>query len=142
MRISTDEVTDGSLDGERVWICDYRRQDPLKKAQRSVPPTLVEVVSNELLPANKTIYYSESHFRPVSSKGVVLSKVIPLYDNTGYRSYAGIPLNVFDNYEECVAHYNLQVNVVVDTLYEAVEEVTSQLRGAITEVEGLLVRVE
>ena len=29
------------------------------------------------------------------------SKIISIFDNTGYRSFAGIPIQIFDNEKEC-----------------------------------------
>ncbi|MBT2759973.1 hypothetical protein [Paenibacillus sp. ISL-20] len=91
--------------GEEVWICDYRYNDIDNQPIRHITPRKVVVVSNEELPKNKRVYYSNFHFRPVNEKGKVLSQVIAPYDNTGYRAYSGTSLNIFYTREECKQHY-------------------------------------
>ncbi|WP_336761317.1 hypothetical protein [Paenibacillus sp. USHLN196] len=81
--------------GEEVWICDYRYNDVDNKAIRHIQPKKVVVVSNEDLPKNKRVYYSEFHFREIKENGKLSSTVIAPYDNTGYRSYGGVSLNIF-----------------------------------------------
>lgn len=109
MRIETKEIMDGGHIGKIVWICHYNRPDMNKKALRNVPPTEVIVRSNEELPKNKTVYYSENHFSPIKADGKPASKVISPVDNTGYRSLSGNPLYVFDNEDECNAMWNTQL---------------------------------
>jgi len=91
--------------GEEVWICDYRYNDVDNKAIRHIPPKKVVVVSNEDLPKNKRVYYSDFHFREVKGNGKHSNTVIAPYDNTGYRAYTGVSLNIFYNKEECIKHY-------------------------------------
>lgn len=102
--------------GKKVWICDYRQPDLDKKAARHVPPTEVFIVSNTENPPPKTIYYSDTHFRSLTKTGEPSSKVIGIFDNTGYRAYPGIPLHVFDNKEECVEFYNEQADKIISAL--------------------------
>ncbi|WP_440110007.1 hypothetical protein [Paenibacillus sp. QZ-Y1] len=91
--------------GEEVWICDYRYNDVDNKPIRHISPKKVVVVSNEDLPKNKRVYYSEFHFRGLRESGKMSNTVIAPYDNTGYRAYAGVPLNIFYDKEERIKHY-------------------------------------
>ena len=103
--------------GQKVYICDFRQEDLNKKPIRNIQSMIVQVVSNNDLPKNKTVYYSDVHFRMIKSKGEgVTSRIIPPFDNTGYRSYPGVMLNIFDNYEECANFYNSQVDDVIQRL--------------------------
>lgn len=97
--------------GKRFWVCDLRYNDYANKPIRNVEPTLVEVVHNSI--AKGQIYYSEVHFRPVNKKGELTAKIIKIFDNTGYRSFSGIPINIFTTEEECNAHYQEQLKTVI-----------------------------
>jgi len=110
MQIEISKIRNGSMNNEIVYICDYRRPDLDKKPIRSVPPTKVMICSNDT--TKKRIYYSESHFVPLKKDGSPSSKVIPLFDNTGYRSYTGEPVKVFDNEAECIAQWNDDLKIV------------------------------
>ena len=112
MKIETREVRDGLHTGKEVWICHYLRPDLDKKALRNVPPTKVLIRSNEELPKNKIVYYSEDHFAPISKSGKVLNKVISPVDNTGYRGRAGNELHVFTKENECIEAWNEQIDRV------------------------------
>jgi hypothetical protein len=109
MKIDTQEIMNGSRNGEIVWICHYHRPDMHKKPLRNIPPTKVIVRCNDELPKNKTVYYSKSHFSPLSKTGSPLAKVISPVDNTGFRSRSGTPLFVFDNEGDCHASWNTQM---------------------------------
>ena len=103
--------------GQKVYICDYRQEDLNKKPIRNVQPMTVQVVSNDDLPKNKTVYYSDVHFRMIKNKGEgVTSIIIPPFDNTGYRSYPGKMLNIFDNYQECADLFKVQIDDVIERL--------------------------
>jgi|TARA_R110000851_G_scaffold308532_1_gene467457 hypothetical protein len=103
--------------GQKVYICDYRQEDLNKKPIRNVQPMTVQVVSNDDLPKNKTVYYSDVHFRMIKNKGEgVTSRIIPPFDNTGYRSYPGKMLNIFDNYQECADLFKVQIDDVIERL--------------------------
>ena len=103
--------------GQKVYICDYRQEDLNKKPIRNVQPMAVQVVSNDDLPKNKTVYYSDVHFRMIKNKGEgVTSRIIAPFDNTGYRSYSGVMLNIFDDYEECADLFKLQIDDVIERL--------------------------
>lgn len=100
------------LIGKTVWICDYRFLNISKKPIRHIRPTEVLVVSNDELPSNKAVYYSDIHFRPIGNKGTPLKQIIAPFDNTGYRSFTGISLNIFITKEECIEHYLNQCKLI------------------------------
>lgn len=102
MQIDINTITNGSYDGNIVYICDYR-QERGKKPLRNVPPTKVKVLPKT--ESNKTVYYSQSFFRPYGKNGL-LSKTIMPYDNTGFRSFTGNPVYVFDDHQECIDKWN------------------------------------
>ncbi len=109
MKEIIENISNGKMDGKIFYICDIRHNgNPFEKFIRNVKPTKVIVTSNEELAKNKRIYYSESHFVPLDKNDNPTKKVIGLYDNTGYRSYRGTPLNVFENIKDCKDFYNTQ----------------------------------
>jgi len=110
MQIDAKDIAGGKYNGQKVFICDYRVPDLNKKPIRSVPPTEVMVRDNE--ETKRRIYYSSSHFVTLKKNGEPSSKVIPLYDNTGFRMYTGEPVKVFDNLAECMAQWNDDLNTV------------------------------
>ena len=111
MQIPIDEIVNGSRDGQIVWVCDYRRPDLGNKPIRIVSPTRVIVCEND---PEARIYYSRSHFKKLNAKDEpIKSKIIKPFDNTGYRSYTGEPVAVFDNRDECVEHWKMLVKDVV-----------------------------
>ena len=98
----------------KVWICDYRlNSNSDGKPIRHVKPTYAQVTSNDQLPSNKNVYCSDFHFCPISSKGLILKKIIVPYDNTGYRSFTGISLNIFLTQKECEDEYNKQCDEAI-----------------------------
>ena len=113
MRIETKEVRDGLHNGKYFWICHYNQPDLNKKPLRNIPPTKALVCSNEDLPKNKRVYYSESHFKEIGKNGKPKSRVISPVDNTGYRSYCGNELYVFESESECRAQFSEQVKEVI-----------------------------
>lgn len=94
-----------NFDTMDFWVCDFRYDDYGNKPIRHVEPTLVRASTNENLPKNKKVYYSDHHFRPVGKNGLPTAKIIAPYDNTGFRSYTGKSLNIFLTEKECRAHY-------------------------------------
>lgn len=129
MKIDLKEMTVGSaLVGKLVWICDYRREDLSKKAIRHVKPQEVLVRSNSELPTNKTVYYTENHFVTLTKKGTPSSTVIPVFDTTGYRSFTGVALNIFDNQQECIEHYNKQADDIIKRLDVQIENAVEALK--------------
>lgn len=122
------DIQEGEHDGEIVWVSDYRHPNLNKRPIRNVKPTRVLIRSNE--ETKKTIYYSLSHFVALNDQGKPLnSKVISLYDNTGYRSYRGVPLNIFDNEEDCRRSYKAQVENVISNIDEEIENQRERLNS-------------
>jgi len=108
-----------NIETDCVWISDYRLgTDPLSKPIRHVKPTKVKIVSNDNLSKNKTVYYSNYHFRTLNKNGTISSKIIAPYDNTGYRGYTGVSLNIFQTEEECREHYLSQCETIKNALEE------------------------
>jgi len=125
------------MDGATVYICDYRRPDLNKKPARNIQPQAVIVKSNSDLPKGKKIYYSDSHFKPIGKNGNELSKVVSIFDNTGFRFYTGVPLKVFDNLDECIACYRADLQSVVGAIKEKQEIIVSSLQSEIDELNFL-----
>lgn len=134
MKISTEQIRDGGLTGETVWVCDFRQPDLNKKAIRHVKPTKVIVKSNNDLPKNKTVYYSENHFSPINDKGKITSKIISPVDNTGFRSRSGVELNVFDNEIECKAYYKCQCQDIIDRYQKMITSAVDNLKDRQLEI--------
>ncbi len=111
MRELITAIRHGECDGQDFYICDFRKPDINKKPIRCVAPTFVQVRPNSEI--KKRIYYSESHFRPYG-KTDLLSKVIPLFDTTGFRSNPGTAVQVFETPDECFDKWHDQLQVVID----------------------------
>jgi len=109
--VDIDKITNGSMDYEQVWICDFRRRFP-DKPVRKVLPTKVEIrpISDA---GNKNIYYTQSCFFKLNKKGEWTKRPIPVFDNTGYRSRTGTPLRVFTDKNECKACFKGLCNIVI-----------------------------
>ena len=114
MKYNLTEITNAEHDGVIVYICDIRHNDsPFSKLIRNVPPIKVIIQSNDELPSNKRVNYSLSHFKKLNKYDEPLkSSIIKPFDNTGYRSFTGIGLNVFDNMDECIEFYKAQRLVI------------------------------
>lgn len=120
--------------GDKVWICDYRHRDVSEKAIRHIPPQEVFIVSNEDLPKNKRVYYSDVHFRPVGKGDKPTSKIIGPYDGTGYRMYAGVSLNIFISEKECKKHYKKQCEEVEKLVNDAMESYINKFNQMLKEL--------
>lgn len=120
---------------ETVWVCDYRRPDLNKKAIRSVKPTLCKVVPKEQV--SKSIYYSEYALLEIGRNGPT-KKVISIFDNTGFRTLSGTPLNIFDNEDECIAEWNRQVMTVINDWEKKLETAEQSIRNEIYELDKSL----
>lgn len=136
MKIDIEKIRSGSMDGEYVYICDYRRTDLSKKPIRNVPPTKVMIRSNE--ETKKRIYYSNSHFVSLKKDGTASSKVIGLYDNTGFRTFTGTPLKVFDNELECNAQWNDDLKEVEKKLLEKRAVIYQSIDNEINELSDMM----
>ncbi len=127
MRVDTREIMNGEHNGKTVWITHYNKPDKNKKPLRNIEPTQCIIMDNDEVEATaktrdengvltkrprKVVYYSKSHFAPLSVKGKPLKKVISPVDNTGYRSRSGNPLNVFTTELEAVESYTKEYNDV------------------------------
>jgi hypothetical protein len=112
----TEKVRNGDMDDKTVYICHFNKPDMDKKPLRSIPPTKCVVSSNSKLPKNKTVYYSESHYSPLSAKGVITKKIIAPQDNTGFRGRIGNSLYTFDNYEDCFMLWNMQLAEYIERI--------------------------
>ncbi|MCR8641392.1 hypothetical protein NV379_01870 [Paenibacillus sp. N1-5-1-14] len=113
------ECRDKLVVGDFVYICDYRFKDINNKAIRHIKPVKVIVCSNEDLPKNKRVYYSEHHFKPVDKNGKVKAQIIAPYDNTGYRFHTGTSLNIFFNERDCVKKYKNQCLEILEQFNKA-----------------------
>lgn len=104
--------------GDEVWVCDYRfNNEYIKKPIRHVPPTKVVIDLSENI--KKRIYYSDYYFKVLNKKGEPTSKVIAPFDNTGFRSYKGVAVQVFYTEEEAQEYYK---NRCVEIKKEAEKE--------------------
>lgn len=137
VEIETSKIRNGSMDGKCVWIYDLRYRELTGKALRRVLPQKVMVRSNE--ECSKKIYYSNSHFVGLNKKGEPLkSKIIPLFDNTGFRSNTGDPVKIFDNEKECFESFHKVANALVGRAKS--EQIAAAIRYVklIEEFEGLI----
>ena len=116
MKLNSKDLAQGKYIGEEFWICDYRYNDFNNKPIRHVPPTKVNCLSKK--ETEKTVYYSECFFRQGEKK----SSLIKLYDNTGYRSYPGIALEVFTTEKECIKAYSAQKEKLRKEFYKYKEQ--------------------
>ena len=108
------DIENGKRDGELFWIFDVRYSDYSQRPHRNILPTQVVVRSNDAVPDR--INYSESHFVPLKNGTAMQKKLIKLYDNTGYRSHPGTPVQVFRTEEECRAAFKQRVAVIKSEL--------------------------
>lgn len=117
------KLTDADLKvGDEVYICDYRHNNINEKPIRNIRPmkVLVESSSN----VKKIIYYTSICFLPYNKNGIVSkNKVIAYYNNTGYRGRTGIPLNVYDNYDDCLCKYVEQVKDAQNLLRKEIKNI-------------------
>lgn len=107
IKLLTEE--DSEYVGKDLWIAEVNRKT---ERGRYVTPQLAQLTPNS--EAGKTIYYSSNYFKPYSDKGKLLKKVVAIFDNTGFRSFTGNPISVFDNEAECKQWFNEQIQVIID----------------------------
>lgn len=112
MKFDTKEIARGEHNEKIVWICDLRYNDYRKKPIRHVKPTKVLIRSNK--ESDKTFYYCDSHFVELNKNDQPKKKTHSLYDNTGFRSYKGVPVNCFETEAECIEYYKKLCQEVVD----------------------------
>lgn len=132
--IEIKDVTEGKLNNQIVWICDYRYNNYGEKAIRKITPKKVLIRDNS--ETKKRIYYSKSHFIALNKKDEPLkSKVYGVYDNTGYRSFPGVPLNCFKTEKECIAHYNTLLKTVSDGFKNYKESIIKSVDSKMDEID-------
>jgi hypothetical protein len=133
-------VKDESFVGKKLWVCDYRKTID-KKASRHVKPTEIYIAGKKDFDEaglSPRIYYSAVGFATLKKDGSPnLKKLIPPFDNTGYRSYAGIGVAVFDNENECIDYYNGQVEATVAMYEIKIQHVIGQLSQEMQEIKNL-----
>jgi len=105
--INIQDISDGGYNGKMVYICDYRFNDVNDKPIRFIIPQKVLVVSSK--DVDKRIYYSDSCFLVLNKKDEPTKKIISIFDNTGFRSFPGIPCKVFSTMEECTTEFKKMV---------------------------------
>lgn len=140
-----DIVKSDEFVGKKIWICDYRKEID-KKADRHVKPTEVYVAGNsdfEAAGISPRIYYSVVGFAKLNKKGEpLLKQLIPPFDNTGYRSYAGVGVYAFDNKKECVDMYNSQVLDVVRKYEHRMQHIMQSLALEMQEIKNLTIQTK
>jgi hypothetical protein len=137
--VNTKAVQQGLLNGKIVWICDYSQPDLNKKPLRNVKPTKCIVVCNGELPKNKTIYYSESHYRALNKKGEPVGRPISPVDNTGFRSHQGSPLNTFEKKDDCIRSWNGMLSEVHKRLQDKLENAEETIKIEIDKINSMVV---
>ena len=137
MKIDTKELTkeDSPYIGKKLWISEFKREDLDKKASRFIRPQKALLRSNSEINSNKRIYYSYNHFVGLNKKGEISkSKIIAIFDNTGYRSYQGTSIQVFDNEQECRESFVAQAEEIgrrVDIMIESAKKYWEDIRSEI-----------
>lgn len=134
MQIDYKEIINGSRNGEIFYVCAYFRPDKNKKPIRSLSPIEVMVMDNST--TVKRIYYSESHFRPVSKNGSVSNRVIPVFDNTGFRSRTGNPLHIFTTEKECKSKWNEMIQEEIEKLEVHKNTVIERIQSEIDSIQS------
>lgn len=135
MQIDIKDIVEGQKNGEIVYVCDFRQPDLNKKPIRKVLPTKVLIVSND--ETKEKIYYSHCHFVELKADGTRKAKIIKPYDNTGFRSYPGVPVAVFTEEQECIDFFNKQCDKVLDELNIKKETIVVSINREIEEVTNL-----
>jgi len=130
-----EDVRNGKLNGQMVWICDLRYDNYGDKPIRHIRPTKALVRDNK--ETTKNIYYSESHFVELNKKDEpIKSKVHSVFDSTGFRSRTGTPLQVFNNEADCRKAYTSQVSVAIHGLENHKKSVVKTIDDKIEELKN------
>lgn len=139
MKIDPIEVSNGVHDGKDVYICHLNIPDLHKKPLRKIPPTKVKVISeNDPINKGKRVTYSNSLFQLYSAKGELTKKTAKIFDNTGYRSFRGNPVYIFDTFDECQDEWSKAVIAHLDRLKEHRESILKSIDSKINEFEAYL----
>lgn len=136
MQFDIKDITSGSMNGETIYICDYRQPDRNKKPIRNLPPTKVKIFPSS--EAKKTVYYSNSFFRPFGKTGKLLSQEIKPYDNTGFRMYTGEPVYAFDNLDEAIKKWNELLEQHIEYWESEQTVVVQKIENKIDEFKNML----
>lgn len=121
---------DSEYIGKNLWIAEvnFHMEKP-----RIIQPMLVRLRHCDEAPKNKNIYYSYTYFSPLGKTGEPLSRVIPIFDNTGYRASSGNPLTVFETEEEAKNWFIEKMgNVIIrrvqdrEKMFESYDSVTQK----------------
>jgi hypothetical protein len=104
------------------------RPDLNKKPLRNISPTYVIVRPVSELPKGKRIYYSETFFSPINKNGTISTQIISAVDNTGFRSYCGNELFIFDNEQECIEEWNRQLSECQERINIKMSNILNDLR--------------
>lgn len=129
------EIAEGKHNNKIVWICDLRYNDYTQKPIRHIKPTKVLIRDNSQ--TTKNIYYSASHFVGLNKKGEpIKSKVISLFDNTGFRSRTGTPLDCFETEAECIEGYKKLCVTAIKGLNAFKEDFISGINAKINEYQN------
>lgn len=135
-----DVVKSEKYRGQKLWVCDYRKELD-KKAVRHVKPTEIYIAGHsdfDAIGLTPNIYYSSVGFAKLKKDGSPnLKQLIPPFDTTGYRSYAGIGVHIFDNENECIDMYNSQVLDVVGMYERRIQTIMSSLTQEMQEIKNL-----
>lgn len=123
--------------GDIVYICDYRYNDISNKPIRKVAPTKAIVVDNSELKSGERVCYSNTHFREIDKSGEIKKKIIKPFDNTGYRSFTGIQLGIFDNIKECYEYYLEQCELIQGELIKYKEDVNVKIKSVEDEMRNI-----
>lgn len=120
--------------GDPVWVVDVRHDDILNKPIRNIPPTKVSIFGADMLPERKRVYYADYHFRMVGKTGKPLAAVIAPYDNTGYRGFTGVSVNIFLTEREAKQFYITQCETIIVAAETAAEQWAKRFEGIVDDM--------
>lgn len=133
-------ISNGTVTVEdEFWVTDFRHDDILNKPIRNITPTLVKLFDNSNLPAGKKVYYANYHFKPVSKSGKVLATVIAPYDNTGFRGFTGVSVNIFFTKKEAQDFFTQQCDTVKEQIFTAKEMWEKRFNDMLSDIETKII---
>lgn len=106
--------------GRDYWIAEV---NTFSERYRIIEPTRARLFSAE--ESSKTIYYSNTFFKPYSKTNPekLLKKVIPIFDNTGFRSNKGNPISVFETELEAKTWFKQKMIELLDYRKSEIERI-------------------
>lgn len=134
MKILTEDMRNGKYNGLIVWVTVYNRPDLHKKPLRCIYPTKCLICSNDKLPENHKIYYSDSHFVKLGKNDKPTKNIINPVDNTGYRYRIGNELHIFTDQNECYDFWNSLLDEYINKLEEYKVYQTEIIENEITKL--------